>query len=373
MLKPLLTLALLVQSGLFAQDLSGTWQGFVPGENNVHLRTVLKVAPPDGGVIKASFYSIDQTYLAFPATITLKGDVVKLEIPGVGAIYDAKLNKAGDTLEGTIRPGIFPTAVPWTLRRIKPEEAWAIPEPPKQPKPLANADPSFEVATVKLTPPDAQMRGMRMQGNTFSITNMTLAFLVTFAYDLNMHQIIGAPGWVSTERFDITGKPEGEGTPTQEQTRVMLRKLLADRFQLVVHRDQQELPVFALNVGKSGLKFSKTAKTGETPFVVLPRPGTLAVSNATMTDLCKVYQGLLDRPCVDQTGLSGRYDFSLVWTPDRPQAPVANPNAVATNPSADSAPDIFLATQQQLGLKIDAAKLRIEVLVVDKVEKPSDN
>jgi uncharacterized protein (TIGR03435 family) len=212
-----------------------------------------------------------------------------------------------------------------------------------------------------------------MQGNTFSITNLTLAFLVTFAYDLNMHQIIGAPGWVSTERFDITGKPEGEGTPTQEQTRVMLRKLLADRFQLVVHRDQQELPVFTLNVGKTGLKFSKTEKTGETPFVVLPRPGTLAVSNATMTDLCKVYQGLLDRPCVDQTGLSGRYDFSLVWTPDRPQAPVANPNAVATNPSADSAPDIFLATQQQLGLKIDAAKLRIGVLVVDKVEKPSDN
>lgn len=165
---------------------------------------------------------------------------------------------------GTIKAGVFPTPVPWTLKRVKPEEAWAIPERPKPPKPLANQDPSFEVATVKRSQPDSQMRGMRMEGRTFSITNLTLAFLVTFAYDLNAHQIVGAPAWFTTERFDITGKPEGEGQPTPDQTRIMLRKLLADRFQLLVHRDRQEVPVYTLNVAKSGLKLSKTEKKGET-------------------------------------------------------------------------------------------------------------
>jgi uncharacterized protein (TIGR03435 family) len=372
--RRLFPLAILASSGLFAQDLAGTWQGVVsPAENPEHLRTVLKVAPSDGGVNKANFYSIDQTYLAFPATLKLQGGMVKLDIPGIGAHYEARLSKDGDTMEGTIKAGVFPTPVPWTLKRVNPEEAWALREPPKQPKPLANPDPSFEVATVKLSRPDTTMMGMRMQGSTFSITNLTLAFLVTFAYDLNIHQIIGAPGWSSTERFDITGKPEGEGQPTPEQTRTMLRKLLADRFQLAVHRDRQELPVYTLSVGKSGSKISTTEKKGDTPFVVMPRPGTLSMSNATMTDLCKVYQGLLDRPCVDQTGLSGRYEFSLVWMPDRPQAPPgANPNALATPDNAEF-PDLFAATQQQLGLKLDAAKLRIEVLVIDKVEKPSDN
>ena len=373
--RPLLPLAILASSGLYAQDLAGTWQGIVsPPDNKVDLRTILKVTPSDGGVIKASFYSIDQTYLAYPATLKLQGGVVKLDIPGIGAHYEARLSKDGDTMEGTIKAGVFPTPVPWTLKRVKPEEGWAIPEPPKQPKPLANPDPSFEVATVKLSRPDSQMRGMRMQGNTFSILGLTLANLMTFAYDLNVHQIVGAPGWFSTERFDITGKPEGEGQPTQDQTRIMLRKLLADRFQLVAHRDRQELPVYTLNLAKGGSKLSKTEKQDGALSVVLPRPGTLAMSNASMADLCKVYGGLLDRPCVDQTGLSGRYEFSLVWTPDRPQAPpAANPNALATPDNGDAFPDLFASTQQQLGLKLDAAKLRIEVLVIDKVEKPSDN
>lgn len=369
--KGLCAFAILASYGLLAQDLTGTWQGEVnTRENPQHLRTVLKVSPQDGGVFRASFYSIDQTYLSFPATITLKNGVVRLQIPGIGADYDAKLNKAGDTMEGTIKAGVFPTPVPWTLKRIKPEEAWVIPEPPKPPKGLANSDPSFEVATVKLSPPDSRTMGMRMQGSIFSVMNLTLANMMPFSYDTNIHQIVGAPAWFSTERFDITGKPDGEGQPTQDQLRIMLRKLLVDRFQLTVHKELQEMPVYILSLGKNGPKFSKTEKTGDTPFLVIPRPGTLALSNGTMADLCKFYTGTLDRPCVDQTGLTGRYELSLVWTPDRPQTPVADPNKLAPG---DAFPDIFGATQEQLGLKLESAKSRIEVLVIDKVEKPSEN
>lgn len=145
-LKRLLPVAILASSGLFAQDLTGVWQGVVsPPDNQAHLRTVLKVAPAEDGVNKATFYSIDQTYLGIPETFKLQGAVVKLEIPGIGAHYEAKLSKDGDSMEGTIKAGVFPTPVPWTLKRVKPEEAWALREPPKPP---ANPDPSFEVATV---------------------------------------------------------------------------------------------------------------------------------------------------------------------------------------------------------------------------------
>ncbi len=373
--KLLMALAMMASSGLFAAALDGTWQGIVsPPENQEHLRTVLKIAGADGATIKATFYSPDQTYLAFPATLTLKGDVVKLSIPGIGANYDARLSKDGETMVGTIKAGVFPTPVSWTLKRVKPEEAWALREPPTPPKPLMNPDPSFEVATVKPSPPDSTRAGMDMKGDLFSVMNLSLLNLMTFAYDTNRHQIAGAPAWFTTERFDITGKPEGEGTPSQDQMRVMLRKLLAERFQLAVRRDKQEMPVYTINVSKSGSKFSRTEKTGDTPFIVMPRPGTLAMSNASMADLCRVYQSLLDRPCVDQTGLAGRYEFSLVWTPDRPGVPAPNPTGLAATPdNANLAPDIFLATQEQLGLKIEAGKSRIEVLVIDKVERPTGN
>jgi uncharacterized protein (TIGR03435 family) len=153
----------------------------------------------------------------------------------------------------------------------------------------------------------------------------------------------------------------------------MLRKLLVDRFQLAFHGDRQELPVYTINVAKGGLKISKSLTKGETPFMVFPRPGNLASNNVSMADFCKLFQrGFLDRPVVDQTGLTGRYDFTLVWTPDQLRAAAPNPNALAPA-VADPAPDLFTATQQQLGLKIDAAKLRIEVLVIDKAEKPSEN
>ncbi len=372
-LQRLIALTLLPASALFAQSLAGTWQGIVRSpDNGADLRTVLKIAASGDDTIKGNFYSIDQTYMAFPITATLQGSAVKLKIPGIGAVYEAKLSADRNTMAGMIKEG-FPAPVPWTLRRVSDEQAWAIPPPPAPAKPMANPDPVFEVAAIKLSQPDAKGRGLRIQGGKFSAFNMTLADLMTYAYDVHAHQLIGAPAWVSMERYEITAKQEGEGQPSEDQWRVMLRKLLADRFQLAFHRDQQELPVYTITVAKGGPKISKSLTKGETPFLVFPRPGNLASNNVSMADFCKLFQrGFLDRPVVDQTGLPGRYDFTLVWTPDQLRAAAPNPNALVPA-AADPAPDLFTATQQQLGLKIDATKLRIEVLVIDKAEKPSDN
>ena len=373
----ILLLAIFVAGSLFAQNapgpkLSGIWQGTVRNpDTTADLRTVLKIASSDGDPIKGNFYSIDQTYLVFPATLTVKNSVIRMSIPGIGATWEGKLNPDGDTMTGTLKG--FSVPVTWTMKRVSADQAWAIPPPPTPPKPMTAADPVFEVATIKLSAPDAKGRGIRVRGNNVSILNMTLMDLLTLAYDVHAHQIAGAPAWSTTQRYDITAKSEGEGQPDQEQLKVMLRKLLAERFQLVFQREQRELPVYVLSVAKSGAKISENAVKNETTGVIFRGPGSVLLNNVTLDDFCKMLQtAALDRPVVNQTGLSGTYDFSLVWMPEQLVNAAPNPNTL-TSDKADATPDIYTANQQQLGLKIDATKLRVEVLVVDKVEKPSEN
>ena len=372
--RRLVALAVISVSGLFAQDLSGTWQGVVTNpDTREELRTVLKIASSDGDPIKGNFYSIDQTFLVFPATLTIKDSVVKLNIPGIGATYQGKLSADGSVLTGTLKG--FSIPIQWTMKRVSAEEAWAIPKPPVPTRPMAaDANPAFDVVTVKPSDPDAKGRGGRVQGASISMLNMTLTDLVLFAHDVSTHQLIGTPGWSTTERFDITGKADVEGEPNQDQLRIMMRKLLADRFQLAFHREQRELSVYTLNLAKGGAKISKNDGKNQTTGVIFRGAGSVLFNNVTVDDLCKMLQNSgLERVVVNQTGLSGKYDFSLVWTPDTSVTPTPNPNALAPIDKADVPPDLFTATQQQLGLKIDPARLKVEVLVVDKIEKPSAN
>lgn len=381
-MKRLISLAILPASGLFAQDLAGIWQGVVKNpDTKEELRTVIEIASPalvsSGSPINGNFYSIDQTYLVFPATITVQGSAVKMNIPGIGAVYEAKLSADGNTITGTVKG--FSVPAPWSMKRVSEGEAWPIPKPPTPPRPMAaDADPAFEVAAIKLTNPDAQGRGARVQDSNISLRNLTLADMVRSVYDLHPNQIIGLPAWASSERYDITGKPDVEGQPNGDQLKVMMRKLLADRFQLAFHREQRELPVFSLSVAKGGAKISrnedKKEAKNQTSGVIFRGPGSVLLNNLSMDDFCRMLQtAALDRPVVNQTELAGKYTFSLVWTPEQLVAAAPNPNPLASTARADAPPDIYAATQQQLGLKIDATKLRIEVLVIDRVEKPSEN
>jgi uncharacterized protein (TIGR03435 family) len=368
----LIALTMLPASGLWAQGLAGTWQGTVRNpDTKDDLRTVLKIASSQGNPINANFWSIDQTYLVFPATLNVQGSVLKLSIPGIGANWEGKLSADGATLTGTLKGFSVPTT--WTMKRVNESEAWAIPKPPAPVRPMAaDADPAFEVATIKPSPPDANGRGIRVQGMNVSTLNWTLTDMVTFAYDLHAHQFIGAPAWTTSEKYDITGKPDAEGQPSSDQVKFLLRKLLASRFQLTFHKEQRVLPVYTLSVAKGGAKISKNDPKNETTGIVFRAPGSVLLNNVTMGDFCRMLQNAaLDRPVVDQTGLTGKYDFSLVWTPDQLQAPIPNTNALA--PTDNAPPGLYAATQEQLGLKIEAARLPIDVLVVDKLEKPSDN
>jgi uncharacterized protein (TIGR03435 family) len=366
--------ALSAVCSIHAQDLVGTWQGVVhPPDTKDDLRTVIKVITSENGAFKGNFYSIDQTVQAFPTTGTLQGVMIRLQIPGIGCVYEGKLSADGNTITGTIKQG-FISSIPWTLKRVtNPDQAWNIPQPPAPPKPMDSADPSFEVATIKLTNPDTRNRGMGMQGQTFKAVNLSLQELMVFAYELHPKQILGAPSWFDSERYDITARPDAEGQPNPNQMRIMVRKLLGERFQVKAHKEKKELPVYAIGLSRGGAKISKNDTSGDMPNFIFRNAGSIIVTNATIQDFGRVMQNrVLDRPVVDQTGLAGRFDFSLTWTPATQQSPA--PTIVsALGDKTELFPDLFTAMQQQLGLKLDTTKVNMDVLVIEKVEKASEN
>jgi len=238
---------------------------------------------------------------------------------------------------------------------------------------------AFEVATVKPTAPDWHGgRYIRMQSaHQFEARNHALLTLIAAAYTVSPKAISGGPAWVESEHFDILAKAPGEVRPNLDEQMAMLRALLADRFKLTFHREQKEMPYYALTVAKSGPKLKESSPDdspeGSPPliFVIYPQLVKLPGRNATMAELAAVMQrAALDRPVIDRTGISGRYDFDLEWTPDESQFG----GALGKGPSTDDAkPGLFAAIQQQLGLRLEATKGLIDVLVIDQAARPSEN
>jgi uncharacterized protein (TIGR03435 family) len=372
-----IALAALRGSALFAQNLTGTWQGALtlPAPANRELRTVIKITTTDADTLKAVMYSIDQGAQGVPAgSVTLQGSMFKMSVPGIGGSYEGKLSADGNSITGTFTQG--PALLPLNLTRATPATAWVIPEPPPPPKPMAaNANAVFEVATIKPSKPDQPGRAFRVNGREFSTINTSVSDLITFAYGLHARQITGAPAWLESDKYDLLAKPDGEGQPNDKQWKTMLQKLLADRFKLTFHRDKKELSVYAITVGKSGPKLTKSeGDPNGLPSLFFRSLGNLPARNATIADLAGVLQGaVLDRPVVDQTGIAGRYDFQLQWTPDQSQ--FISMGAKVPPPPDDPAapPDLFTAIQQQMGLKLESVKAPVEAIVIDKVEKPSEN
>ena len=238
---------------------------------------------------------------------------------------------------------------------------------------------AFEVATIKPTTLDwpAGGRFMRMQtAHQFVARNYTLRVILAAAYYLTPGAVSGGPAWVDSDRYDILAEAPGQVRPTTEEQMSMLRKLLSDRFSLTLHREEKEFSIYALTIAKSGPKLTvskpDTSPEGSPPlvFVLSPDGAWLAARDATMGELAWVMQrSALDRPVVDKTGLPGRYDFDLEWTPDETQF---GGNVPPGNPEHPK-PDLFAAMQQQLGLRLEATKGPIEALFIDRVERPSEN
>jgi uncharacterized protein (TIGR03435 family) len=354
-----------------AQDLSGTWQGTLHAGRD--LRTVVKITKADNGSYKGVFYSIDQGGQPLPiTTTTLEGTTVKLILTGIGS-YEGKLSADGKSIAGNWTQG--PNPLPLNFDRANADTAWAIPEPEK---PMAaDANPAFDVATVKPSDPSRQGKGFTFRGRHFMTFNTNMNDLIAFAYGLHSKQIVGAPDWFGTQLFDLDGVPDVEGRPNQNQTRIMVQKLLADRFKLTFHKDKKELSVYVISLAGEPKMAKSAAGPDDPPAFFFRSLGDLTVRNMTMAGFATWMQsGVMDKPVVDQTGLTDRYDFGLKWTPDESQfAQFRGVGAIVPPPTDDAKapPSLYTAIQEQLGLKMALTKAPDDVIVIDHVEQPSPN
>ncbi len=362
------------------QEIIGAWQGKLPAPQapNGESRVVFKISRADGAALKALLYFIDQNPTPFNATnVTLKGSALRISIEALNVVFEGTLTGDGNTINGKITQGA--EARPVNLVRATDQTAWAIPEPPPPPKRMpANAKPEFAVATIKPTRPEAPRGGYGIRGEEVTTTAVTVSWMIKLAFNVHAHQISGGPAWLDSERYDTVGKPDIPGQPNRDQMKLMVQKLLVDRFQLRFHTEKKELPVYAMVVAKGGPKITVSAgDPNDFPGIGFGRePGVLSLVGRN-TGLNGVANGLqsniLDKPVVDQTRLTGRYDFTLRWTPDPTQWANFGVPATANPNDLDAPPDIFTAFEQQLGLKLQPTKAVVDVMVIDRIERPSPN
>ncbi len=277
---------------------------------------------------------------------------------------------------------------------------------PGAPPAEAAAPQSFEVASIKPSAEDDRKATVGIApGGRYTASGITIKFLIQQAYDVKDFQVTAGPGWLNSERYDIVAKAE---TPeiNRERIRALLQSLLAERFNFKFHRETKELPVYALVVGKGEPKLHKSetqtdlTESGGEPKVpsatagapahgglvrgrmlgvqegalIRMRRGMVVAQMAGISDLVSILAQQLGRPVVDKTGLTGRYDFKLEWTPDeamRGLTPFGEGSNQDVAPVTDAGSSIFTAVQEQLGLKLESQKGSAEFIVIDQIARPS--
>ena len=236
--------------------------------------------------------------------------------------------------------------------------------------------PEFTVAAIKLNKIAGTVNGISsgysFTPSGFNATNMTLQALIRQAYGIEDNQIAGAPPWLTSNRYDIEAKVDASDTPAlktlnREQRNQMLQPLLQDRFKLKFHYETRELPIYTLVVMKTGSKMKEIQPTITPEGVKNPGGASwgnnqIKSSGIAIDQLAHILTQTLERTVVNKTDLSGNYDFTLKWTPDDSQSQTDT-----------SGPSIFTAIQEELGLKLEAGKGPIQVLVIDHIEGPSEN
>lgn len=236
-----------------------------------------------------------------------------------------------------------------------------------QQQPSNNATLTFEIASVKLRGPDQRGGSLpfSISGSRLTVSGMTLTFLICLAYDIQRYQLIGGPGWIDTEYYDIAAKAEGQDTLTMERARPMLQALLSDRFHVKIQRETRDLPVYALVIGKNGSKL-KEGTADSTPMIRGGGSGELVeltVINSPLATFAAAISGMAGRPVVNRTGMTGGYDFKVAWTREI---------SVPTDGASDPGPSLFTAIAE-LGLKLETTRAPFEVVVIESIERPSEN
>jgi uncharacterized protein (TIGR03435 family) len=227
-------------------------------------------------------------------------------------------------------------------------------------------EPKFEVAAIRPATQDNH-HNSNSDKASWRGHNLSLKWLIARAYDIDIGLVSGGPKWVDTESYDINAKiPEEFAERKAAVIEVMMQNLLAERFQLMIHREPREVSGFELVVAEKGPKM-KSASPDRKGSGTHTNNTHLKADNLTMESFAKNLSGQQDigKLVVDKTGLSGGFDFELDWSPER--------RGAGEGAADEERPGIFTALQEQLGLKLKPAKIRVDAIVIDRAEKPSEN
>ncbi len=337
--------ALTLLAGLLASmpimadtDVSGKWSGF----------PVYLTLKQDGNTVTGSAGETEDDQIPFESG-SIEGDRLTLKLGGM----EINLVVRGDQMSGEVHQESRNIKI--VFRRLKPRDPSAPP-------------PAFDAASVKPSPPVPQGQGggsnMKADPGRLTCTNVPLKRYVMTAWALKDYQIT-TPEWMNDERYDMTATMPA-GTPPHEVLQ-MLQGVLINRFKLVTHRETKELPVYALIVEKNGMKLKPAEGFGSS--ISSSPKGTTMHANTTMKGFAATLSNFVGRPVVDMTGLAGGFNINLEWAPDRMRSNPSGDEGRATDPG----PTIYTALHE-IGLKLEARKAPIEMLVVDRAEKvPVEN
>jgi len=269
--------------------------------------------------------------------------------------------------------------------------------------PAAAKPVAFDVISVKPADSSTMFGGIRLTADGFSMSNIRVDMLLKEGFQLGPNELIGEPDWAKSQGWNIDAKVAGEDVDALKKMsfddrRRMFVQLMQERFGLKYHTEKRELPVYALVVGKGGPKVTESkheadANVGKgSPGKLMGNPGHITGEGTSIEFLTNVLSRQIGRHIVDKTGLTGRYDFQLTWTPEQgvggpdggrvvaggpggPGGPGGGgPGGSGTNASAPgSEASVFTAIQEQLGLKLEPQKAMVDVIVIDHLEKPSEN
>jgi len=229
----------------------------------------------------------------------------------------------------------------------------------------------FEVASVRPNTRNDRIVTINVgPGGRFAVRGYTLGLLIQQAYGVMDWNISGGPGWIRTDRYDVAATAVVPGNLTERQLRPMLQGLLAERFKLRLHEDSKEVSAYALIVAKGGPKVKASADGEEHPDTFRMNQAGLKGHGLTMEDFARYVAGKLGLVAVDKTGLKGVYDFKADWTVEKDQDAGGLPGA---DPRDELRSVVFAALQNQLGLKLVAQKINVRMLVIDSVERASEN
>lgn len=240
---------------------------------------------------------------------------------------------------------------------------------------LLGQTPSFEAASIKPANPESRGSGINVLPERIRVINASLKFCVEVAWNVKDFQVSGGPAWADTERFDIDAVAAQPFK--KDEFRAMLQTLLAERFAVVVHHDMQQKSGYALVIGKNGPKLPPPV---DDPGLLFSRTSTgdmtLTAKSASMGQLASALSSNLGATVVDRTGLDGRFDVSMQWTPDPSSRPLIGKSGEPLPPPPTDAipgPSIFTVLQEKLGLKLESQKVPVEIIVIDHAERPTAN